>query len=144
MQVRVLSDPPLTQGEHMWNILKIVKKGDYLYAVVPDHPKATKNGYVLEHRIVMENHLGRSLSNEEIVHHIDGNKHNNHISNLEVMSIVEHGKHHAVYGRKMRTICCSYCGKEFTREARRLFSKKSPVCSRRCNGLNNQKNLKKK
>ena len=43
----------------MWNIKKIVSKGDYLYALVPEHPKATKNGYVLLHRIVMENHLGR-------------------------------------------------------------------------------------
>ena len=26
----------------MWNIKKIIKKGDYLYALVPEHPKCTK------------------------------------------------------------------------------------------------------
>ena len=126
----------------MWNIKKIVKKGDYLYAVVPEHPRATKNGYVLEHRIVIENKLGRILESSEIVHHIDGNKHNNNVDNLEVMTASEHAYHHVKKGRKMKTVCCGYCGKEFTRESRLFFGKKSPMCSRRCNGLNNQKNLK--
>jgi hypothetical protein len=38
----------------MWKIQKLVSKGDYTYAKVPEHPSATKNGYVLEHRIVVE------------------------------------------------------------------------------------------
>lgn len=58
----------------MWNVKKIINKGDYLYALVPEHPNCTKNGYVLLHRIVMENHLGRLLNTNEIVHHIDHNK----------------------------------------------------------------------
>ena len=45
----------------VWKIRRIVSKGDYNYAVVPEHPNKTKFGYVLEHRIVMENHLGRLL-----------------------------------------------------------------------------------
>ncbi len=43
----------------MWIIQKIVSKGEYNYAVVPEHPNATSNGYVLEHRVVMENAIGR-------------------------------------------------------------------------------------
>ena len=54
----------------MWKIEKIVKKGDYLYAVVIEHPCSTKHGYVLHHRIVMENHLKRLLSHSEVVHHV--------------------------------------------------------------------------
>lgn len=38
----------------LFEIKKVIKKGDYLYALVPDHPNATKNGYVLLHRVVME------------------------------------------------------------------------------------------
>lgn len=38
----------------MWNIKKLIHKGEYDYALVPDHPYATKNGYVLYHRVVME------------------------------------------------------------------------------------------
>jgi len=58
-------------GACMWNIKKVISKGDYLYALVPEHPNATKNGYVLMHRIVMENHLGRILNKDEVVHHLD-------------------------------------------------------------------------
>ena len=126
----------------MWTIIKTVKKGDYLYAVVPSHPKATRNKYVLEHRVVMENYLGRLLEKHEIVHHINGNKHDNRISNLELLSSSEHTRRHASKGRTMKTVCCGYCGKEFTREARLFFGKFTPMCSRKCNGLNNKKNLK--
>lgn len=54
-----------------------------------------KNGYnyiringkrYLEHRYIMEQHLGRKLLPTEIIHHKDGNKLNNTIDNLEIMS----------------------------------------------------------
>jgi hypothetical protein len=47
-----------------------------------------------EHRIVAERLLGRPLAKGEIVHHKDGNKHNNDPSNLEVMTQSEHMKLH--------------------------------------------------
>lgn len=53
-------------GAFKWKIQKIVSKGDYNYAITKEHPKATKNGYVLEHRIVMENHLGRLLNSDHV------------------------------------------------------------------------------
>ena len=59
----------------MWKIEKIIKKGDYLYAKVLGHPNATKHGYVLEHRIVMENYLERLLNKSEIVHQLNGRTH---------------------------------------------------------------------
>ena len=43
-----------------------------------------------EHRVVAEQMLGRALKPGEIVHHIDGNKHNNDPSNLEVMTQGQH------------------------------------------------------
>lgn len=47
------------------------------------------------HRYIMEQHLQRELLPEEVVHHIDGNKTNNDINNLQLMnSISEHSKHH--------------------------------------------------
>lgn len=46
------------------------------------------------HRVMMERKLGRPLSFSEVVHHIDGNKHNNHPSNLSVMMRSEHTSMH--------------------------------------------------
>jgi len=52
--------------------------------------------YVLEHRLIMEEHLNRKLNHGEVVHHKDGNKLNNNINNLEVMTKYEHDKHHYI------------------------------------------------
>lgn len=50
----------------------------------------------LEHRLVMEKHLGRKLKKDEVVHHIDGDKKNNEINNLMLFaSNSDHIKHHA-------------------------------------------------
>ena len=54
----------------------------------------TGNKYILEHRLVVEKHLGRFLKHTEIIHHIDKNITNNHISNLLVCSRSEHRKLH--------------------------------------------------
>lgn len=123
----------------MFKILKKIKKGDYDYALVPNHPKATKNGYVLYHRVVVENYLGRILEDNEVVHHKDGDKHNNTIENLEVMSANEHAHHHAKKGRTCVELVCHCCGKTFIREKRQI--KKNCIhtfCSRSCNAKYNR------
>lgn len=50
----------------------------------PSHPKADKDGYVLEHRVVMEFVLGRLLTDDDVVHHRDLNRQNNISTNLFV------------------------------------------------------------
>jgi hypothetical protein len=50
--------------------------------------------YQLEHRMVMEQHLGRPLNADEEVHHHDKNRTNNDIANLELMSKAEHARLH--------------------------------------------------
>lgn len=103
----------------MWNIRKQISKGDYMYAVVPEHPRATKNHYVLMHRVVMENFLGRMLKDNEVVHHIDHNKKNNDISNLELLTNSNHSKIHArEHGRLMMNLICPWCKQEFVQERR--------------------------
>lgn len=49
----------------------------------------------LEHREVAAKSLGRTLRDDEIVHHRDGDRSNNNPSNLAVMSQAEHAALHA-------------------------------------------------
>jgi hypothetical protein len=60
----------------------------------------------------MSMHLGRWINSDEHVHHIDGNKLNNDITNLEVLSKTEHIKLH-----KPKTFdtngLCKYCAESF-------------------------------
>jgi HNH endonuclease len=46
------------------------------------------------HRAIMEDHLGRRLTRDEVVHHIDHNPLNNDLSNLRVMTRAEHCVYH--------------------------------------------------
>ena len=51
---------------------------------------------VWEHRYAIEKHLNRKLSKNAIVHHIDGKPHNNDLSNLLVMSKINHDRYHII------------------------------------------------
>lgn len=113
---------------------KTIKKGKYLYAKIPNHPNATNKGYVLEHRAEMEKYLGRYLPKDEIIHHIDGNTHNNNITNLRVMSYSDHNNLHKP-ALKMQECVCPNCGVVFLRRPKGKYDiGRIPKCSRKCNG----------
>ena len=77
-----------------WKGGRIIRNG-YIYVYCIDHPYKVWGRYVLEHRLVMENHLKRYLKPEEIVHHINGIKTDNKIENLELFSNIRgHRKLH--------------------------------------------------
>lgn len=70
---------------------KIVGGGSYkwVFCLTP-----YRWGYELEHRIVMEEYLGRKLEDDEIVHHIDEIKNHNLIENLELCLKSVHISYH--------------------------------------------------
>jgi hypothetical protein len=87
-------------GNPNWKGGTLHAKDGYLYTYLPSHPDAIKLGYVLQHRLAMEEHLGRRLLKTEAVHHINGNRRDNRIENLVCCSSV--GKHfieHHIEGR---------------------------------------------
>lgn len=61
--------------------------GGYIQVKMPGHPRAYKNGYVLEHILVMEQVLNRPLEKHERIHHRDGNRANNDPANLELWKV---------------------------------------------------------
>lgn len=123
----------------MWKIEKIVRKGDYDYAVMKTHPSATTYGYVLHHRVVVENHLGRLLNSNEVVHHKNGIKQDNRIENLKVMIIGEHERLHGLKkGKIMADLICPWCKVSFSVPYNKTHVIKKrglyTTCSKSCRG----------
>ena len=65
-----------------WKGGKRIDKDGYVLILKKEHPLCDYHGYVREHRLVMEDKIGRYLKPEENVHHIDKDKQNNNINNL--------------------------------------------------------------
>jgi RNase P subunit RPR2 len=98
-----------------------MSKTGYLYEYDPAFKRVRE-----QHRIVMERHLGRLLTTEEQVHHINHVRHDNRIENLVVVSHAEHVElHREVFERE-----CPKCGKVF-----KPVHQKTKYCSIRCSKL---------
>jgi len=85
-----------------WSGGMTMATGGYVLEWCRGHPGANRSGHVLQHRLVMERHLGRILASDEVVHHIDGDKTNNEIANLLLLSSqAEHARFHdPKFGRR--------------------------------------------
>lgn len=116
-------------------------------AIGEDHPlfgngkTHDNNGYVIlssakwgeyqgvrEHRMVMEKHLGRKLSKSEIVHHVNGDKSDNRIENLELTTRKLHNRTHGL-GKEL---VCSKCGSARWYGVKLMETLKEPYFCRKC------------
>ena len=70
----------------------------------------SEGGTKLQHRVIMEKHLGKRLKSNECVHHINHDKTDNRIENLEIMSRAEHTRLHST-GKSICSVkdCGSFC-----------------------------------
>ena len=71
-------------GKKHYNWKGGIKFGSEGYKLIksPNHPFRDKQGYVPEHRLAVEKHLGRYLTKAEVIHHINEIKTDNRIGNL--------------------------------------------------------------
>jgi hypothetical protein len=82
----------------------------------------------LLHRHLMEQHLGRALLSDEHVHHRNGNRFDNRLENLEVLSAAAHMHLHKQ--RYPTEKACVWCGTEFTPHPTKR--KRAETCSKAC------------
>lgn len=124
-----------------------LRNTDYRQIVIitySDNSKSTKS-YA---RHLIEQHLNRQLDSTEEVDHIDGNKHNDKISNLRVVSKNFNIRKYTEQDckdnqRKVFNFICPVCKKDsakFLNQVQNNWNKNrsGPFCSRNCSGLFNQ------
>jgi len=78
-----------------------IQRMGYWRVCKPEHPAATKQGYVAEHRLIMEQAIGRLLRDDEEVHHLNRDGLDNRLENLQLMTISEHRTMHALDSHRL-------------------------------------------
>ena len=119
------------------------KDGRIRMVIQKDDGTITSKSYP---RVLMEKELGRELEPYEEVHHIDGDKTNNNLSNLKVINRTDHRKYHATKYKDC-IAKCEVCGKDFiwTAEVQSRYyndlsrksvpKNRSITCSKHCAGI---------
>ena len=83
-------------GNPKWRGGRVKEKSGRVKVYAPDHPDARLDGgkYIYEYRLVAEQKIGRPLTDDEIVHHLNNNPADNRPENLEVMTQAQHASLH--------------------------------------------------
>ena len=78
------------EKNNFWKGGRYLTSQGYYLVMAKDHPLCDVRGYVPEHTLVMEKHIGRYLKNDEVVHHKNKIKTDNRIDNLQLLTDHEH------------------------------------------------------
>ena len=153
-----MKNMPKGKYHYNWKGGRKFDKDGYIHIYKPDHP-FNNNKYVLEHRLVMEEYLGRYLTKEEIIHHKNEIKDDNRLENLAIYTRGSHASIHLkgnkiMLGRKLPKrvkekisenrkkywiknhtfieLNCTNCDKKIMRQQYRLKRSKHHFCSFKC------------
>lgn len=118
-----------------------MKNGQYTLVIAPvDYPgRKYRERYCYEHHLVWWQSTGEVISEEEIIHHINGKHRDNRIENLKKRLRVDHAREHTLArGRTMVRLHCPTCGNIFVRRKGQSHLQKPSngisFCSRVCIG----------
>jgi len=93
--------------------------------------KKTNGKKILAHRYIYQEYINRPLLRGELIHHINGDKSDNRIENLQIMTPKEHSSHHnQKYPISKK---CEVCGGEFVPHPTKR--KRAKTCSKKCLGI---------
>ncbi len=76
----------------------------YVWRIVRGHPRANRDGYVAEHRLIVEQAIGRFLAPRHPVHHVDNNPANN--KNCNLVACEDQAYHKLLHQREAALIAC--------------------------------------
>lgn len=100
--------PPQGKGDKCprWKSGKIITTQGYYRIFKPEWISADKDGYVTEHKFLVEKLLKRKLKTSETIHHINGDKKDNRLKNLYLFSNkAQHASYH--HNKKSKIIIMS-------------------------------------
>ncbi len=118
-----------------------------MYKHIEGYIETKRNGKrSLLHRDIMSEFLGRELLPGEVVHHINGNKNDNRIENLQLITNSQHSSQHHKLTKYINMVC-DVCGVSYKRPMREYKNQikrgqKVFVCSKHCAGQLTKKYLK--
>jgi hypothetical protein len=124
--------------------LNINKEPRRVVLLVRDDGTKTSTSYA---RYLMSCHLKRYLTREEHVDHIDNDKLNDKVENLQLLSIADNNRKKNAFLGITKTFVkrvCPVCNTDFERDCRNISYKlkngKTPTCSRRCGAIFSNRN----
>lgn len=94
-------------------VLVHLEKGDPMWAM------ADRNGWILEHRLIVARRIGRPLHQGEIVHHINGIKSDNRDNNLQLLIEKKHNSH--LVTKELQSRICDLESRVVSIEAENVF-----------------------
>lgn len=95
-EVERLNRSEANKGVHSgnWKGGMKITPGGYRQVLCPDHPRADRHGYVMEHIVVWEKHTNVPVPDDCCIHHLNGKKTDNRIQNLCMMKKSAHTAFH--------------------------------------------------